>query len=69
MSLYVLGAGTPTPTPDRYGSAYVVELGDERQMFTAARRRTDRTALQSSPFHHQNPLAFLEALRAGPRRP
>ena len=26
MRLYVLGAGTPTPTPDRYGSAYVVEL-------------------------------------------
>ena len=28
MRLYVLGAGTPTPTPDRYGSAYVLELGD-----------------------------------------
>jgi ribonuclease BN (tRNA processing enzyme) len=33
MRLYVLGAGTPTPTPDRYGSAHVVELGDERIMF------------------------------------
>ena len=37
MRLYVLGAGTPTPTPDRYGSAYVLELGDERVMFDAAR--------------------------------
>jgi ribonuclease BN (tRNA processing enzyme) len=33
MRLYVLGAGTPTPTPDRYGSAHVLELGDERLMF------------------------------------
>jgi ribonuclease Z len=32
MRLYVLGAGAPTPTPDRYGSAYVLELGDERLM-------------------------------------
>ena len=28
----VLGAGTPTPTPTRYGSAYVLEIGAERMM-------------------------------------
>ena len=28
----VLGAGTPTPTPTRYGSAYVLEIGEERMM-------------------------------------
>ena len=28
----VLGAGTPTPTPTRYGSAYVLEIGGERMM-------------------------------------
>ena len=28
----VLGAGTPTPTPTRYGSAYVLEIGVERMM-------------------------------------
>jgi ribonuclease BN (tRNA processing enzyme) len=33
MRLYVLGAGTPTPTPERYGSSYVLELGDRRLMF------------------------------------
>ena len=33
MRLYILGAGTPTPTPDRWGSSYVVQLGDEYIMF------------------------------------
>jgi ribonuclease Z len=27
--LVILGAGTPTPTPDRFGSSYVLQLGDE----------------------------------------
>lgn len=27
--IHILGAGTPTPTPDRFGSSYVVELGQE----------------------------------------
>ena len=27
--VYVLGAGTPTPTPTRFGSSYVVKTGDE----------------------------------------
>lgn len=31
--LYVLGAGTPTPTPERFGSAYVVDTGDDLVMF------------------------------------
>jgi ribonuclease Z len=33
MRIHILGAGTPTPTPDRYGSAYVLQLGDEHVMF------------------------------------
>ncbi len=33
MRIHVLGAGTPTPTPDRYGSAYVLEIGDQRLLF------------------------------------
>jgi ribonuclease BN (tRNA processing enzyme) len=24
--LYVLGGGTPTPTPERFGSSYVIKL-------------------------------------------
>ena len=31
--LYVLGAGTPTPTPDRFGTAFVMEVGGEFIMF------------------------------------
>lgn len=31
--IYVLGAGTPTPTPERFGSAYVVDTGDDLVMF------------------------------------
>ena len=30
--VFVLGAGTPTPTPHRFGSAYAVKLGDEYVM-------------------------------------
>ena len=32
-AIYILGAGTPTPTPARFGSAYVVETGGEHVMF------------------------------------
>lgn len=31
--IHILGAGTPTPTPDRFGSAYVVDTGDDLVMF------------------------------------
>lgn len=31
--LYILGAGTPTPTPTRFGSSQVVQIGDELVMF------------------------------------
>ena len=30
--VFVLGAGTPTPTPTRFGSSYVVELGEQYLM-------------------------------------
>ena len=30
--VYVLGAGTPTPTADRFGTSYAVELSGERRM-------------------------------------
>ena len=32
-TIHVLGAGTPTPTAARFGSAYVVQLGGEYLMF------------------------------------
>ena len=31
--LFILGSGGPSPTPDRYGSSYVLALGDEHLMF------------------------------------
>jgi len=31
--LYLIGCGTPTPTPDRFGSCFVLRIGDERLMF------------------------------------
>lgn len=31
--LHILGAGTPTPTPERFGSAYVVDTGSDLVMF------------------------------------
>ena len=32
-SIHILGAGTPTPTPTRFGSAYVVDVDGEKIMF------------------------------------
>ena len=32
-SLHILGAGTPTPTPTRFGSAYVADVDGEKIMF------------------------------------
>lgn len=31
--VYVLGAGTPTPTPQRFGTAHVLQIGDEHILF------------------------------------
>ena len=31
--LYILGAGTPTPTESRFGSAYVLDIDGEKIMF------------------------------------
>ena len=31
--VYILGSGTPTPTPERFGSSHVLQLGDEYIMF------------------------------------
>lgn len=33
VKVHILGAGTPTPTPERFGSAYVVDTGDDLVMF------------------------------------
>lgn len=33
MKVHILGSGTPTPTPARFGSAYVIEVANELIMF------------------------------------
>ena len=31
-TIHILGAGTPTPTPTRFGSAFALQIGDEQLM-------------------------------------
>lgn len=33
VKIHILGAGTPRPTPTRFGSAYVLEVGTEKLLF------------------------------------
>lgn len=43
--IYVLGAGTPTPTADRFGSAFVLEFSDrQRLMFDCGPAATHKLA-------------------------
>ena len=44
MRLYILGAGTPTPAHNRYGSSYVVQLADEYLMFDCGPATTYKLA-------------------------
>ncbi len=32
-ALYLIGCGTPTPTPQRFGTCYVLDLGEDKLMF------------------------------------
>lgn len=31
-TIYVLGAGTPTPTPNRFGAAFAIKIGNDQTM-------------------------------------
>lgn len=42
LRVHVLGAGIPTPTADRFGSAFVVELDGEYIMFDCGPAATDK---------------------------
>jgi ribonuclease Z len=47
-ALYIIGAGTPTPTPTRFGTAYVLQVGREYLMIDcgpAATHKLVRTGL------------------------
>ena len=41
-SLYVLGAGTPTPTPLRFGSAYVLDVAGSKRVFDCGQAATHK---------------------------
>ena len=40
--LHILGAGTPTPTPTRFGSAYILEIENEKIMFDCGPATTQK---------------------------
>ncbi|GAA1249089.1 MBL fold metallo-hydrolase [Prauserella halophila] len=42
--VHVLGSGTPTPTPDRFGSSYVIDLGGELVMVDCGPATTHKLA-------------------------
>lgn len=44
MKLYILGSGTPVPSADRFGSAYIVQIGDEYLMFDCGPSATQKLA-------------------------
>lgn len=43
-NITIIGCGTPTPTPDRFGSAYVVEVGGEKLLFDCGPATTFKLA-------------------------
>lgn len=44
LNLAIVGSGTPVPTPDRFGSAYLVEVGDQRLLFDCGPATTYKLA-------------------------
>lgn len=43
-TITIIGCGTPTPTPDRFGSAYVVDVGGEKLLFDCGPATTFKLA-------------------------
>ena len=43
-NITIIGCGTPTPTPDRFGSAYVVDAGGEKLLFDCGPATTFKLA-------------------------
>jgi ribonuclease Z len=54
-AIHILGAGTPTPTPARFGSAYVIDTGGEQVMFDcgpAATHKLVKAGLWPTSINH-----------------
>src|SRR3989442_5489860 len=79
--VFVLGAGTPTPTPDRWGSAFAVDVGGKYLMLDCGLAataklvkvgilptRVDDLFFTHHHFDHDVELPVLSALSVGPER-
>ncbi|RBM24268.1 hypothetical protein DI005_00610 [Prauserella sp. PE36] len=44
VKVHILGSGTPTPTPDRFGSSYVIDMGNELVMVDCGPATTHKLA-------------------------
>ena len=54
-SIYVLGAGTPTPTKDRFGSAFAIKIGEDQIMLDcgpAATHKLVKSGLWPTDINH-----------------
>ena len=54
-SIHVLGAGTPTPTPDRFGSSFAIKIGDDQIMLDcgpAATHKLVKAGLWPTDINH-----------------
>src|SRR5690242_2622406 len=52
----LIGTGNPTPTPDRFGPATLVEAGDQKLLFDAGRGATIRLFQLQIPLRTIDPL-------------
>lgn len=55
LKVHVLGAGTPTPTPERFGSSFVAQVGEELLMFDcgpAATHKLVKAGLWPTDINH-----------------
>ena len=55
MRLHLIGTGTPTPTPERFGTAYVVETGGDGLLFDcgpATTHKLVKAGLHPTRIHH-----------------
>ena len=58
LRLHVIGAGTPGPTPDRFGSSYVVEYGGQYIMFDCGPATTHKLVKAGIPLTRIDNLFF-----------
>ena len=58
MKIDIIGAGTPVPTSERFGSCYVVNVGGERLMFDCGPASTHKLAKMKIPLTEIENLFF-----------